>query len=139
MPRNDGDKAELVFDIITVNKKKRKVTMLRVVPVKTENSHIKKGDGGMVDICTESVVRIIGNTRCTRRIFDRLGLVCNQAYAPFGFRLAHDEISLSNAHYCEILRSMEVAAILGANQIIVHPLTPTDARSVFEVNIERFG
>ncbi len=74
----------------------------------------------------------------TRQILDQLGLVCNQAHAPLDFRLAYDEISLSNTHYCEIIRSMEAAAILGADQIIVHPLTPTDDRSVFEVNLEYY-
>ncbi len=58
-----------------------------------------------------------------RKVADAIGIVCNQAHAPFAFAYA-DTIDLSNQNYLELVRSIEVAAILGAENIIVHCLHP---------------
>ncbi len=69
---------------------------------------------------------------------NQMGLICNQAHAPFDFKLINGEISLSNLHYCEVVRSIEAASIMGAEQIVVHPLTPADDRSVLDVNVDYY-
>ena len=52
---------------------------------------------------------------------DKDGIVCNQAHAPF--RLSKDgALDESEPRYLEIVRSIEAAAILGAEQIVVHPI-----------------
>lgn len=54
-----------------------------------------------------------------REYTDSIGILCNQAHAPFpsstGDTLRDEEI------YADIVRAMEVASILGAKIIIVHP------------------
>ena len=56
-----------------------------------------------------------------RSYLDELGLVCNQAHAPFDFK--HGEpLDTSSPNYLAIVRSIESAAILGAKQIIVHSI-----------------
>ena len=63
---------------------------------------------------------------------DELGLVCNQAHAPFDIKHgeAFDE---SNPHYLGIIRSIESAAILGAKNIVVHTVvSPKGSSSFFD-------
>lgn len=56
-----------------------------------------------------------------RSYLDEVGLVCNQAHAPFDVK--HGEaLDISNPSYLAIVRSMESAAILGAKAIIVHSI-----------------
>lgn len=50
---------------------------------------------------------------------DSIGIVCNQAHAPFGSSTG-DPIKDADI-YKKIVRSIECAAILGAKNIIVHP------------------
>lgn len=59
--------------------------------------------------------------RSLRTHLDGLGLTCNQSHAPFSMQYgqAFDE---SNSEYRGVVRSMEVAAILGASQIVVHSI-----------------
>lgn len=57
-----------------------------------------------------------------RAYSDELGIECNQAHAPYDLR-ADDAFELSNERYMRIVRSMEVASILGAKNIIVHAIT----------------
>ena len=59
------------------------------------------------------------NAVTLRKYTDNLGIFCNQAHAPFPSSTGDpekDEIIFNN-----ILRAMEVASILGAKIIIVHP------------------
>ena len=52
---------------------------------------------------------------------DIVGIVCNQAHAPF--RLSRfDALNEAEPHYLEIARSIESAAILGSECIVVHPI-----------------
>ena len=56
-----------------------------------------------------------------RAHMDKVGIVCNQAHAPF--RLSRFEaFDMTEPHYLEIVRSIEAASILGADCIIVHPV-----------------
>lgn len=54
-----------------------------------------------------------------REYIDETGIVCNQSHAPLDFGL-NDETELSNENYLRNVRSIEVAAILGAKNIVVH-------------------
>lgn len=56
-----------------------------------------------------------------RSYLDELGLVCNQAHAPFDFK--HGEpLDTSSPNYLAIVRSIESASIVGAKQIVVHSI-----------------
>lgn len=56
-----------------------------------------------------------------RKFADNLGIECNQAHAPFD--LEHtDSFDLSNETYRKLVRSLEVASILGAKNIVVHAI-----------------
>lgn len=56
-----------------------------------------------------------------RAYADSIGIMCNQAHAPFDFK--HGEpFSVSNENYKRLARSIETAAVLGANNIIIHAI-----------------
>ncbi|MBQ1272424.1 MAG: sugar phosphate isomerase/epimerase [Clostridia bacterium] len=57
-----------------------------------------------------------------REYMDRIGLVCVQAHAPFSVEY-QDPFDASFFPYHAILKSMEAAAILGAEAIVVHAIT----------------
>lgn len=50
------------------------------------------------------------------------GLECNQAHAPFVVRYG-EAFDLSNPHFVQTARSIEAAAVLGAESIVVHAVT----------------
>ena len=54
-----------------------------------------------------------------RRVADECGIVCNQSHAPFHSSTADPEETA--AIFRKIVRAMEIASILGAKIIIVHP------------------
>ncbi|MBR5586358.1 MAG: sugar phosphate isomerase/epimerase [Clostridia bacterium] len=54
-----------------------------------------------------------------RAFADEIGLLCRQAHAPFDFTHT-DTFDITNLNYLRIVRSMEVASILGATNIVVH-------------------
>ena len=63
-----------------------------------------------------------------RRAADEIGLVCNQAHAPFptATRDGRERMGMSSAEYNryaheKITRAIEVAGVLGAKIIVVHP------------------
>ena len=59
-----------------------------------------------------------------KRIGDEAGIRCTQAHAPFPSYAVEDEKHADyNAHIFDwIVRSMEAAALLGARDIVVHPI-----------------
>lgn len=73
-----------------------------------------------------------------RAFADSLGIVCNQSHAPFpssvGDREKDKEI------YEKIIRAMEIASILGAKIIVVHPKQHLNyaehPEELFEMNVE---
>lgn len=75
-----------------------------------------------------------------RQYADTLGIVCNQAHAPHEWRLfdAEREKRLDAA----VIRAIEVAAVLGANIIVVHPkqymVYAEHAEELFNINIEYY-
>ena len=56
-----------------------------------------------------------------RGYLDELGLTCNQAHAPLGFKY-HWEFNESTPRYRSIVRAIESASILGAKTIVLHSL-----------------
>lgn len=56
-----------------------------------------------------------------RKHLDEINLVCNQAHAPFNL-MCSEKIDITEPNYKAIVRSIEIASILGAKQIIVHPI-----------------
>jgi len=77
-------------------------------------------------------------TQSLRALADSLGIVCNQSHAPFPSSVGDNE--KDEAIFKGIVRSMEIAAILGAKCIIVHPkqhLTyRTNADALKRINLE---
>ena len=55
-----------------------------------------------------------------RKYADKLGIVCNQAHAPFP-TVRVNEQDYNDYIFQKILRALEVASILGAKTVIVHP------------------
>lgn len=61
-----------------------------------------------------------------REMLDKNGITCNQAHAPFVLEYGC-HFDLSDPLYAQLVRSIEAAAIMGAENIIVHSLaTPVD-------------
>ena len=75
-----------------------------------------------------------------RHFADQLGLVCNQAHAPFEM-VYGDAFSLSDEKYARVVKSLEVAAILGAKNIIVHTIQSVfpDSVDYYAYNRDFFG
>lgn len=78
-----------------------------------------------------------------RKKVEAKGMKFNQAHAPFGSSFADEE--KTEKRFGEIVRSMERAAVLGAENIIVHPcqhLTYEDdgvPEKLFEINMEFYN
>ena len=71
------------------------------------------------------------NARQTRAMLDRAGLRCNQAHAPFEIKEG-EPFDLSNSNYKAIVRSIEYAAYLGAENIIVHLICTANREELCE-------
>ncbi len=73
-----------------------------------------------------------------RAYADSLGIVCNQSHAPFPSSTGKDEED--KVIFEKIVRAMEIAAILGAKIIVVHPkqhlVYPEHPDELFEMNVE---
>lgn len=70
----------------------------------------------------------------TKELLDNINLSCNQAHAPLDFNLETDTIDISNENYANIVKSLEIASILGAKNIVVHSVKPIEGESVLETN-----
>ena len=67
-----------------------------------------------------------------KKHLDEIGLVCNQAHAPFDFKYGMD-FDISNPEYLAITRAIESAAILGAKTIVVHSIVlKKNAQIIFD-------
>lgn len=64
-----------------------------------------------------------------RRYMDDIGIVANQAHAPFEMT-ADDPLSEECEKYVRLTRSIEVAAILGAPYIVVHCIRPAPSEII---------
>ena len=73
-----------------------------------------------------------------RQYIDDLGIVCNQAHAPFSTE--NFDGDTNSWFYKRIVTSIEVAAILGAKIIVVHPVHNLNyaehAAELFDINVE---
>lgn len=75
-----------------------------------------------------------------RQYIDEIGMVCNQSHAPFitGFNGDPD-----SWFYKRIITSIEIAAIMGAKIIVVHPIHHINyaehAAELFDMNIEFYN
>ncbi len=54
-----------------------------------------------------------------RRFADGIGIVCNQAHAPFPS--SHKDPKKNESFFGDIVRSIEFAGVLGAKCIVIHP------------------
>lgn len=72
-----------------------------------------------------------------RAYIDEAGLSCNQAHAPFTFKYGMNK-DISEPKYLNIVRSMESASILGAENIIVHSISVPEDDDLEEYNIEYY-
>ena len=72
-----------------------------------------------------------------RKYIDEIGIVCNQSHAPFPSSFGDDR---DEWIFGQILKSMEIASILGAKCIVVHPKQHLNyaeyARELFDMNVE---
>lgn len=73
------------------------------------------------------------NARHTKEALEKVGFVCNQAHAPFDMKEGQtfDE---SNINYLHIVRSIEYAAFLGAENIIVHLIITKNRDEMYDYN-----
>lgn len=82
--------------------------------------------------------RYLQEAKSIRAYADQLGIVCNQAHAPFPSSRGDDE--RDPIIFQKIVRSMEIASALGAGIIVVHPkqhLTYADhAEELFRINVQ---
>ncbi len=73
-----------------------------------------------------------------RKYADEIGIVCNQAHAPFASSCGDPE--KDEEIFKSIVKSMEIASILGAKIIVVHPKQHLEyadnAELLFEMNME---
>lgn len=72
--------------------------------------------------------------RHMRGVMEQAGLVCNQTHAPFRFRYG-DGMTPEEPTFCEILRAMEAASILGAKYIVVHSVLPPAEVDLTDYNL----
>ncbi|MBP3336836.1 MAG: sugar phosphate isomerase/epimerase [Clostridia bacterium] len=56
-----------------------------------------------------------------KKLLEKYGLVCNQAHAPFDLKY-DDNLDMSNEKYLCLVRSIEAAGLIGAENIVVHTI-----------------
>lgn len=72
-----------------------------------------------------------------RAHLDSVGIVCNQAHSPFTFQYGM-KMDESEKKYLWTLRALESAAILGAENIVVHARTVPEGVDFEEYNVEYY-
>ncbi len=81
------------------------------------------------------------HTEAQRRFADEHGIAFNQAHAPFSFRWDDEHVRRDVAQP-RVIRSLEIAAMMGAEIIIVHPLHycvyKGHEREMHELNIDYY-
>ncbi len=80
----------------------------------------------------------IENAKALRQYADNLGIVCNQSHAPYPSSTGKEEED--KWIFEKIVRAMEIASILGAKIIVVHPKQhlcyPDYPDELFRLNVE---
>ena len=72
-----------------------------------------------------------------RAVAEEKGIVCNQAHAPFPTQLNGNDVYNKMTRKC-ILRSMEVASLLGAKILVVHPIKNSSSSQAKGYSYEPF-
>ncbi len=73
-----------------------------------------------------------------RAHLDQLGLVCNQAHAPFSVRYG-TSMTEEDPDYRNVTRAIEAAAILGAESIVIHSIgVPEKTEDEFAYNLRYY-
>lgn len=75
------------------------------------------------------------HARKVKRLLEENGMTCNQAHAPFDLTYG-SKFDMSEKEYAKIVRSMEAAAIMGAENIVVHAITVPAEVDLFAYNLE---
>lgn len=94
------------------------------------------------------VKECIFNTDCylsyakeLRALADSRNIVCNQAHAPFPS--SFEEKDKTEKAFAQIVRSMEIASVLGAKYIVVHPMQHipfnTNREELFKMNVDFYN
>jgi len=68
---------------------------------------------------------------------DKVGMSCNQAHSPFTFKYGLER-NISEEKHLRMIRALESASILGAENIVVHSITVPDSVDFEEYNIEYY-
>ncbi|MBQ6798934.1 MAG: sugar phosphate isomerase/epimerase [Oscillospiraceae bacterium] len=76
------------------------------------------------------------NAKRTKALLEELGLQCRQAHAPFRYE-GSDPFALP--FHTSVLRSIEYAALLGAQQIIIHPVNAANGADYVDSNLRYLG
>jgi len=79
-----------------------------------------------------------GYVKNLRDIASGYGVIFNQAHAPFPSYI-EDNDAYNKLTFQQIVRSMEVASILGATMIIVHPFYTVDTSAMKQKNIDFYN
>ena len=77
----------------------------------------------------------------TRQQLEEHSLCCYQAHAPFRRFTFGDAFSMDDPHFQELVRSIEYAAVLGAEHIVIHGIAVPNAsggEATFEYNLRFF-
>ncbi|MBP3337034.1 MAG: sugar phosphate isomerase/epimerase [Clostridia bacterium] len=72
-----------------------------------------------------------------REHLDEVGILCNQAHAPFTFKYGMEK-NISEQKYLWMVHALESASILGASNIVVHSITVPEGVNFEEYNIEYY-
>ncbi len=92
------------------------------------------------DTCIFSGDDYLEKAKELREYADQIGIVCNQAHAPFEWRMfdAEREKFLDET----IMRSVEIASVLGARIIVIHPkqymVYADHAEELFNINMQYY-
>ena len=86
--------------------------------------------GNGIDLLNDDYME---NARNTKAMLDKVGLLCNQAHAPFEI-VEGESFDIYFPSYKIIVRSIEYAAYLGAKNIIVHLICTANRGELYQYN-----
>lgn len=72
-----------------------------------------------------------------REHLDEVGILCNQAHAPFTFKYGMEK-NISEQKYLWMVHALESASILGARNIVVHSITVPEDVNFEEYNVQYY-
>jgi len=72
----------------------------------------------------------------TKALLDKVGLLCHQAHAPFR---CEDGDPTAPPFWTSVRRSIEYASILGAKQIVIHPVNVPEGTDYVDFNLRYLG